>query len=51
MKRIIDGDRMKVIGHFNEDETDDTLEKLRLSGKWEDVQTDFEGDIIVWENE
>lgn len=47
-KQIINVDKMKVIGFFEESETDKKIEELKKKG-WHDVSTDHEGDITVWE--
>ena len=50
-KKVIDGDTMKCLETFEESQTEPMLEKYRSLGKWEDVQTDNDGDIILWEEE
>ena len=50
-KKVIDGDTMKCLETFDESETEKVLEKYRSLGKWDDVQTDNDGDIILWEEE
>jgi hypothetical protein len=42
---------MKCIEMFDERQTEEVLEKYRSLGKWDDVQTDNDGDIILWEHE
>ena len=50
-KKVIDGDTMKCLETFDESGTEKVLEKYRSLGKWDDVQTDNDGDIILWEEE
>jgi hypothetical protein len=49
-KRIINVDKMKVIGFFYESERDAKIQELKEAG-WKDVSVDHEGDITVWEDE
>jgi len=48
-KRIINVDKMEVIGYFDEDETEAQLKELEKQG-WVDVCVDPDGDITVWED-
>ena len=50
-KKVIDGDTMKCLEIFDESQTEQMLKKYRSLGKWDDVQTDNDGDIILWEEE
>lgn len=50
-KKVIDGDTMKCLETFEESQTEQMLEKYRSLGKWDDVQIDNDGDIILWEEE
>jgi hypothetical protein len=50
MKKVIEADTMKCIEKFEESQTDAMLEKYRAIGKWADVNTDIDGDIILWED-
>lgn len=45
-KKVIDGDRMKIIGCFYESERDAKIQELEEAG-WKDVSVDSEGDITV----
>jgi len=49
--RVIDGETMKVIEMFHENQTEQMIEKYKSIGKWEDVKVDRDGDLILWENE
>lgn len=51
MKKVIDGETMKCLELFEESKTQETIQKFVSLGKWEDVQTDNDGDIILWEKE
>ena len=51
LNRVIDGETMKVIEMFHENQTEQMIEKYKLIGKWEDVKVDRDGDLILWENE
>ena len=48
-KMVIDADNQKVLERFNEDQTDETIEKYERIGKWNDIGIDSGGDIILWE--
>ena len=49
MKKVINGETMMVLETFEEKDTQNILNKYKSIGKWEDVQTDVDGDIILWE--
>lgn len=42
---------MKCLETFDESQTEQMLEKYKALGKWDDVATDNDGDIILWEEE
>lgn len=48
-KQIINVDTMKVIGYFDDSETEEKLEELEAKG-WIDPCVDYDGDITVWED-
>lgn len=48
-KRIINVDTMKVIGTFDDSETDERIQELEKQG-WVDPSVDHDGDITVWED-
>jgi len=50
-KKVIDGDTMKCLEMFDESQTKELLEKYRSLGKWDDVQTDNDGDIVLYVEE
>jgi len=42
---------MKCLERFNPDQTDIILAKYRNMGKWDEVETDNDGDVILWNEE
>lgn len=50
-RKVFDGDNLKIIDYFYPDETEIYLEKYRNNGKWEDVETDIDGDIVLFKKE
>lgn len=46
-KRIIDAEQYIQIGTFNIEDTDKTVEKYKQMGKWEYVEVDYDGDLIL----
>lgn len=48
MKEIIDADNMKIIGYFDEEDTEKEIAEFEETGKWNDVSVDQSGDIILW---
>lgn len=50
-KKVIEGDTMKCLEMFDENQTEQILEKYKTIGKWDDVSVDNDGDIILWEEE
>ena len=51
MKKVIDGDTMKCLETFDENQTQTILEKYQELGKYDDISVDTDGDIILYENE
>lgn len=51
MKKIYDGDNLKLLGEFPEEKTEEYIEIYKSYGKWQDVSVDINGDIILFENE
>jgi hypothetical protein len=47
-KKVIDGDTMKCLETFDEDETKTVVKKYTDIGKWDDVSIDSDGDIILY---
>lgn len=47
MKQVIDSDTQKCLETFDESQTEQMIEKYRALGKWDDVDTDNDGDIIL----
>jgi hypothetical protein len=45
---VIDGDIMKCLEKFEENQTERILEKYKSLGKWDDVSVDANGDIILY---
>jgi hypothetical protein len=48
-KKVIDGDNLVLIETFNEKDTDAILEKYQNSSRWDEVDIDHDGDIILYE--
>jgi len=48
MKKVIDSQTMKCLETFHESQTEDILDKYRNMGKWDEVETDSDGDIILY---
>lgn len=46
---VIDADNQRMIEEFDEAETQEVLERYKADGRWEDVSSDCDGDIILWE--
>ncbi len=51
MKKVIDGDNMKCLEMFHESQTEAIKQKYISTGKWAEVTTDMDGDIILFEEE
>ena len=49
MKKVINADNLRIVETFDPKNTDEVLEKYQNDGRWEDVQVDRDGDIILWE--
>jgi hypothetical protein len=47
-KKVYDGDNLKEIETFNQENTDEVVKRLEDSGKWDEVGVDIEGDIICY---
>lgn len=47
-KKVIDCDRMVIIGYFNESDTKATIDKYESQGVWEEVLTDRDGDLCLY---
>lgn len=50
MKKVIDADNYKILEEFIKKETQEKLQYYKNTGKWKDVSTDREGDIILWKD-
>jgi hypothetical protein len=51
MKKVIDCKTMKCIERFEESQTETILKKYQNLNKWDEVEIDSDGDIILNENE
>ncbi len=51
MKKVIEGDTMTCLETFKESETKEKLAYYKSLGKWDSINIDRDGDIILWENE
>ena len=51
MNKVIDADNGVCLEEFEEEQTQDILQKYKDVGKWEDASIDQDGDIILWEDE
>lgn len=51
MKRVIDADNMKVIDYFNESDTQQKVQELIATGRWEEVSVDRDGEIVCWKKQ
>lgn len=47
--KVIDGDNHVIIQTFTKNERKEVLKRLEEAKRWEDIGTDVEGDIIVYE--
>ena len=48
MKKVIDSQTMKCLETFHESQTEYILDKYRNLNKWDEVETDSDGDIILY---
>jgi hypothetical protein len=46
-KKVIDSDLMVCLEKFEASQTSQILEKYQKMGKWDNVETDSDGDIIL----
>ena len=51
MKKVIDADRMVCLEEFDGTQTEQIKEKYESMGKWDDIALDYNGDLILWEDE
>lgn len=51
LRKVIDGDLMKVIDTFDVKDTEQVIQKYRDLGRWEEVLTDNDGWIVLYKNE
>ena len=49
MKNVIDADNQKILERFEESKSQEIKEKYLSIGKWDDVNFDCDGDLILWE--
>lgn len=47
-RKVIDGDTMKCLEMFEENQTKQILEKYKALGKWDDISVDIDGDIVLY---
>jgi hypothetical protein len=50
-QRVIDADNMRTLEVFDSKDTDTVLSRYRAMGKWDDVDVDGDGDIILFKDE
>jgi hypothetical protein len=48
MKKVIDYQTMQCLEIFHESQKEDILDKYRNLNKWDEVETDSDGDIILY---
>ncbi len=51
MKKVIDAQTMKCLETFQASDTEKVLAKYRALGRWDEVETDADGDIILSNDE
>ena len=49
MKKVIDGDRMVCLEMFDPKNSKKIKAKYEAMGKWDNVDFDCDGDLILWE--
>ena len=50
MKKVIDADNQVILEEFNENQNQEIKEKYESLGKWDDINFDCDGDLILWES-
>jgi hypothetical protein len=50
-QRVIDGDNMRMLEFFAAEDTNSVLARYRAMGKWDEVEVDGEGDVILYKEE
>ena len=50
-QRVIDGDNMRTLEFFAAEDTNSVLARYRAMGKWDEVEVDCEGDVILYKEE
>jgi len=50
MKKVIEGDSMKCLEEFKESESAKIKAKYEAMDKWDEVEFDLDGDLILWED-
>ena len=50
-QRVIDGDNMRTLEFFAAEDTNSILARYRAMGKWDEVEVDCEGDVILYKEE
>ena len=51
MKKVIDGDKMELLEEFAPSKSQEIKEKYEKLGKWEEVEFDGDGHLILFEEE
>lgn len=46
--KVVDGDNLVLMDTFTEDEREETLKRYQEDGRWEDVDFDADGDLILF---
>ena len=50
-QRVIDGDNMRTLEFFAAEDINSILVRYRAMGRWDEVEVDNEGDIILYKEE
>lgn len=48
MKKVIDADNNTCLEEFEASESEKIKEKYESLGKWDDINFDIDGDLILW---
>jgi len=49
MKKIIDADNQKILELFDVKDSKKIKDKYIAMNKWDDIEFDYDGDLILWE--
>jgi hypothetical protein len=50
-QRVIDADNMRTLEVFDSKDTDTVLNRYRAMSRWDEVDVDVDGDIILFKDE